>query len=345
MMVRVSRAVWLTASILFCVGILLWQLLLRTPLRNDYWQLELSEVFAVWFYLPLVPLVVGALLLRSRMALVALLPPLILFASQYGTQLLPNWQLALADLDEAPRLRVFTWNMLYTNELEGEFYTHIQRLAPDVIALQEVDYNVEKEMVALFGDRYPYYRIQNAGSSSGIAIWSRLPMIDSAQSTARLLGCICIRVTLDLEGRPITVITAHSWSPRIYYGYRRSLIPRVTYFSTADQDLVIRALINQVEESARPLLLLGDLNTTEQQANFSALRAQGLQDAHEAAGWGMGFTFPNPDSRYGRRRIYPSIIRIDHILFSPEWTALATWADSIPVSDHLYVVADLALTE
>ena len=345
MLYRASRTVWVTASILFCFAFLFWQILLRSPLRNEYWQIQLSEVFAAWLYLPLLPLLAGALLLCSRNALVALLPPLLVFGIHYGAQFLPNWQLALADLNDAPRLRVMTWNMLYTSQLEGAFFTEIQTLQPDIIALQEVGYTIENEMVALLGNEYPYYSVQSVGSSSGLAIWSKLPILRSEQSGARLLGCICIRLTLDLEGHPITVMTTHPWSPQIHYSRRRSRIPRVTYFSTDDQDLVMRALVKQVAAASRPLLLLGDLNTTEQQANFRTLRQQGLQDAHEAAGWGMGFTYPNPESLYGRRRRIPPIIRIDHILFSPEWRTLAVWTGSIPVSDHLYVVADLALSQ
>ncbi|MEZ4661262.1 MAG: endonuclease/exonuclease/phosphatase family protein [Caldilineaceae bacterium] len=345
MVVRVGRAVWTLACMLFCVAYVAWQLLLRSPLHEELWELQLSEVFAVWFYLPLAPLLVGALLLRSRTALLALMAPLIVFLGQYGVQYLPNWQLAFANLENAPRLRVMTWNMLYASPLEDEFYTEIQKLQPDIIALQEVPFDIEKAMVALLGDEYPYHRVQSVGSSSGIALWSKLPIIEAAQANARLLGCICLKIVVELNERPITVMTTHIRSPEIYYRFRRSIIPRITYFSSRDQDLIFRALFKQLAEANRPLILMGDFNTTEQQPNFALLRRQGLTDAHEAAGWGMGFTYPNPNLRYSWRRRLPPFIRIDHVLFSSEWRSLAAWTGSISASDHLYVVADLVLAE
>ena len=345
MVVRIGRAVWATASVLFLVMYLGWQGLLHSPLREELWQLQLSEVFAVWFYLPLAPLLLGALLLRSRTALLALLAPLCIFGAQYGAQFMPNWQLAFSNLAGAPRLRVMTWNMLYASQLEDEFYPEVTKLQPDVIALQEVPYDIERKMVSLLGHEYPYYQVQSVGSASGIGIWSKLPFIKTEQVNSRLLGCICLRLTLDLHGRPITVMTTHVRGPQIYYGFRRGLLPRINYFSTEDQDLIFGALLKQVAESQRPLILMGDFNTTERQPNFARLRQQGLTDAYEAAGWGMGFTYPNPNLRYNWRSRVPPLIRIDHILFSAEWQALNTWTGSLPVSDHLYVVTDLVLSE
>lgn len=345
MVVRVGRAVWATACVLFCAMYVLWQLVLHSPLREELWQLQLSEVFAVWFYLPLAPLLVGTLLLRSRKGLLALMAPMLIFAGQYGAQLLPNWQLLLHNFDNAPRLRVMTWNMLYANQLKQEFYPEIQKLQPDIIALQEVPYNIEREMVALLGHEYPYHKVQSVGSASGIALWSKLPIVETEQATARLLGCICAKIVVDLHGRPITVMTTHIRSPEIYYRFRRRLIPQITYFSIQDQNLIFRALLKKVAENHHPLILMGDFNTTEQQPNFALLRQQGLTDAHEAAGWGMGFTYPNPNLRYSWRRRIPPFIRIDHVLFSSEWRALSAWTGSISDSDHLYVVADLVLAE
>jgi endonuclease/exonuclease/phosphatase (EEP) superfamily protein YafD len=156
-----------------------------------------------------------------------------------------------------------------------------------------------------------------------------------------VLGCRCLKVTLAIHGQEVTVINAHIWSPRISVE-RGSLIPRIIHFDNRRQLLSFSALLLQNAATSGPLIVLGDLNTTERQPNYQRLN-QVLHNAHARAGWGMGYTFPTNVSF--RAIPVPPFVRIDHIFYNDAWRAVAAPSGRLSESDHAYVLADLVLIE
>ena len=84
--------------------------------------------------------------------------------------------------------------------------------------------------------------------------------------------------------------------------------------------------------SREPVVLLGDLNAAPHAPELASLDAT-LVDAWESAGDGPGRTFPSTRPR----------TRIDYVMTSPDLPALAAAVVAGDASDHLPVVADLAL--
>ncbi len=319
----------------------LWRILLLTPLYNQWWLLPLSDVFGAWFYLPLLPLLLLAVPLRDRRLLAVLALPLIMFGAEYGRQFLPNWQLLLTDSNANRPLRVMTWNMLYTADSNKQFQATLRELQPDIVVLQEVSPMLRSRAPAIVEERYPHRRIYDPGSSYGLAIFSRYPILDALASTElELYGCRCAYATIDFDGTPISVLTAHPPRPNIVYRWGWRSVPRLRHFSTQNQESPFDWLQQRVDLIDGPLLVMGDLNSTERQPNYQRLR-HSLYDAFAAAGWGMGHTYPN-HARWPSLQLVP-FIRIDHILHSKHWLARAAWTGRLNSSDHLYVVADLAL--
>jgi endonuclease/exonuclease/phosphatase family metal-dependent hydrolase len=95
----------------------------------------------------------------------------------------------------------------------------------------------------------------------------------------------------------------------------------------------------RVREEDGPVLLLGDLNMTDQSPAYRFLAAE-LQDAHRQAGWGFGFTYPYR-LRLGGLPVPGPVVRIDYILFSEHYCATWTRVACGGGSDHCYLVAEL----
>jgi vancomycin resistance protein VanJ len=190
------------------------------------------------------------------------------------------------------------------------------------------------------GAEYPFRALHAIGGSSGLALFSRYPL-EVVEVPTQLVSCQCMVVESEINGRRVTLIIVHIWRPQIQYIlYRR--LPRVRKFDTRLQTPIFDQLIQQVTAVDGPLVVLGDLNTSERQPNYRRLRLH-LQDAFAEAGWGMGYTFPA--TLQLRNWHVPPFVRIDHILVNEFWQTRAAWSGQLPTSDHGYVVADLGLVD
>jgi len=335
----------LVAVSLFYVGlIVLWRVVLLSPLAR-LWPLQLSQALGSWFYVPLWLLLGWALLAQRRRighaALLLLLVPLCLFALDYGRQFLPNWQMAFAGTGADTHLRVMSWNSLYRNDNTAALQRAMLELRPDLVAIQEIGTGMAADLPDRLGAYFPYQEVYATGGPSGMAILSRYPFLDTEPPEFRrgVDTCNCQQVRVDFNGNSITVINMHPWPPRMGFR-RRGGLPTMTFYTTANQDPIVDALLRRIEAAESPLLVLGDLNTSERQPNYWRLRAH-LADAFTQAGWGLGYTFPNRD-RWGRLTVFP-FIRIDYVFHDNAWITLSAHTGAIPGSDHRYVLADLML--
>jgi len=82
-------------------------------------------------------------------------------------------------------------------------------------------------------------------------------------------------------------------------------------------------------------VLAGDFNAVESHWPMRRLRADGWQSSTDLAGAGWQPTWP-----VDRLRLSP-LVRIDHILLSPDLTATASSRMRISGSDHLAVTATI----
>lgn len=87
--------------------------------------------------------------------------------------------------------------------------------------------------------------------------------------------------------------------------------------------------------------MAGDFNCTDRSDVYATL-AKVLTDAHRAAGWGLGPTYPAYGGHYHGIPIIPRQVRIDMIFHSRELMALRSNVGSTHgESDHLPVTARL----
>ena len=103
---------------------------------------------------------------------------------------------------------------------------------------------------------------------------------------------------------------------------------------------MLSGILQRVDALRDPLLVMGDLNTSDRQPFYRTMRRR-LGDAYRAAARGFGFTYP---SHIAQRWFYLfPVVRLDYVFFSESFAATGAWNGTLVGSDHRYVVADLVL--
>lgn len=315
-----------------------WQAALWLVDPARFWPLEVSQIFGVWFYLPLVVLLPAVLATRQRWAAAALGVPLMVFILSYGPLWLPKPARAVAAGD-ARTLRVMSWNTWRDHDVMGAFEEAVAALEPDVIALQEVNGRILLDVRAV-ADAYPYQSYAIAGGHDSLMILSRWPIMQEV-TDVNWLGCQCLQVVIDWQGQPVHIVNVHVWAPA-YDLVSWERFPLVTNFSSVHQNLVVDALLAELETVDLPLVVMGDFNTADGQANYERIVGSGLVDAQRAGGRGLGLTYPAPFSSVAWLP-FP-LIRIDYIFSTPDFSPRDFRTVVIDGSDHLSVIADMVYT-
>jgi endonuclease/exonuclease/phosphatase (EEP) superfamily protein YafD len=252
------------------------------------------------------------LLLSASIALICLLPAL--------KSLLPH-RIAPAT---GPKLRVMSMNLKFTQSHADLIERQILQYKPDVLALEDYTPFAESAIEIAAGNMYPYRHFY-FNYLQGLAIYSRLPFAETPTTTFTITRRQ-IRAVILFEGRAIVIYVEHPYSPR---SMRRILNNRL---ATSD-------LAGQVNRDKFPVIAAGDFNFTDTTPNEAVLKRVGLSDAFESAGHGRGSTWPMEPKW---KQWLPGV-RIDHIFFSRQldctWFAVGQYDGS----DHLPIVADIAI--
>jgi vancomycin resistance protein VanJ len=215
---------------------------------------------------------------------------------------------------------VLTYNINGRNREVEAIAAQIERFDPDVVALHEVNATMHKALKARLLDRYPYQQRE-----PGIGLYSRLPIEDyQAYRLGDEEGPWAQQCRLLLDGQRVTLLNAH---PRTPTGELR-------HFATSGHAADVSDLLARVEGIDGPLLVVGDLNLTDQNRAYGEL-ARRLRDAYREAGRGLGFTFRGSEGG-------PALWRIDFVLHTPDLAALDVALGDYGGSDHRPLVATLA---
>jgi endonuclease/exonuclease/phosphatase family metal-dependent hydrolase len=231
----------------------------------------------------------------------------------------------------AGQLRVLTWNIHSGNP--DRLAEAIEASGADVVALQEVDAYRERSgcrhQAFEIAERLGMYVRLGANIRSGEecgngrqalygdAVLSRYPILEWRHSLLPNGGGEqrgMVETLLDVDGRRIRVVATH-----------------LEYGSVSEREAQAHAVVEHLEHSAEPVVVMGDLNGEPDDSGLAPLR-DAFTDAWAAAGDGDGFTNP---SRAPQRRI-------DYVFVRGATPTGAEVQDST-ASDHLAVRADLVL--
>jgi endonuclease/exonuclease/phosphatase (EEP) superfamily protein YafD len=332
---RAARGLLVGGATLYCIAIVTLSLL-WTIAPDNIWWLELSNIFALFLFAPLLPLAPIALLLRSGWLRAAVLFTLAAFMALFGARLIPP----LGRPDEGARLRVMTINQNSSNRKVDQLIAAIRAHDADIVAIQELSRSVAGAARQQLSSVYPHQvLIPGDGGHYGLGILSRYPL----RETTYKPEFVGQRMIVDIDGTAITVINVHLSAPQAPTRRLRQFRPVKVVL---DYDTSLRAqefphLLQEIDSVDGPLIVMGDFNTTDREPIYAELASR-LRDSYHETAWGFGFTFPD-DQRLARLKVPFPLVRIDYIWSRAGIAPAAARVVCNSGSDHCAVVADLRI--
>lgn len=247
-------------------------------------------------------------------------------------------------------IRVMTWNVKFGSHdtlAPLAIIYDIERNNPDVVLFQDAQ-------GVLDGPVGDYLRKWNVRADGQYVIASRLPLSEADVRVSSLPGQKenYLRCQMHIGTEVITLYNVHFESPREGLNAFRSLRRRPRYLPAAIQRLEdnvyvrlkqARALQEVVRKEKGPVIVAGDLNSSDASAVCATLRDAGFHDAFAEGGKGYGYTY----GHYLLQNRLPwfrfSWVRIDHIMLSPQLHARRSWAGTWQASAHRPVIAELVV--
>lgn len=321
----IAAGIWLyTLSLL--VLVMLWLFL-----SQHHTLIALTNIFALYFFLPLPLLLLLVFWQRSRVlrGVVMVLPVM------FGLLFLPRMLPVLSRPTVQPAVRVVSFNQLFDNRDVARSVEVLVAQKADIIALQELVPEMAEALQQL-QDQYPYQVLEPRPAPGGLGILSRYPL----EHVEALPGVHALQAHLTIAGQSLVFINAHPSAPT---GRIEVPLPftqmRIPSFDPSRRDRELEHLLEQVRTSQETLIVAGDLNTSDREYMYQRFDAL-LHDAYAETRGGLGYTFPNSPRWWLPR------VRIDYI-----------WArgNMLPVdaqisceargSDHCMLIADLGLND
>ncbi len=319
---------------------------LRLVVADGQPKVSLLNSFAHFFFLPLFPLLALALLSRSRLALLRLLPVVALLLLWVGPRFIPKPVVAVAG---EKTIRVATLNVWGNRHDISGTEEWLRGTGADVIALEEVSPAYATGEMSGLADIYPYQSNQHDETRFGDNFTlSKYPIVTTEFVELGLPDTPApVRTVIDVDGQQIAVYTLHLAWPVDDEAITVSGLAFYAQVALAFEDTLrnqqIDRLLAHLADEPLPYILAGDFNTSDFSVTYNKLAAA-MHDSFAEAGSGLGGSWPVAWAR-GLPAWLPPLIRIDYIWHSDGLRTVRAWQSEAVGSDHLPLLADLALTD
>ncbi len=284
-----------------------------------WWRFELACHFRVQYIVSLAIITLALALLRRRR-----------FAIVFGSfcilnliVVLPLWLFA-PEKPTSIHMRAMLMNVLTSNRDSDSVKAAIKESNPDFIVLLETDTWWLEQLQEFRETEYPYVITQTRSDNFGIAFLSKVKpakyeIIEIGTDTGAAV--LVVLAEMEFDGRPFTILGMHTFTPVHGEGARRR----------NEQLIATAAFVRQLK---MPVLLLGDLNTTQWSPYFTRLLDDaGLYDS--SAGYGYQPTWPASNPLLW--------VPIDHCLYSNGLGIADREVGPDVGSDHFPVIVDFTL--
>ena len=312
---------WLVSA--YTIFIAIW-IDLAIVFQDRFWPLAVLNTVAVYIFLPLLPLIVISTFSADRRLLFGLLIyPTFAFLWIFGPLFLPRLQSAPA----GPRLKLMTYNVLYSNEDYDAIAASIRAIGPDVVGFEELT-GAHEGLPALLASEYPYATFSRDVKINDVGLISRYP-IESAERFPLPPLNLAMRVVLNVDGRRLQVFVVHQTANN----YPLSQMPARAAERYAARAGETRRLAAELSSLDGPAVLLCDCNLTDTSEAYRTLNAV-LADSFREVGWGLGHTIQPFEAPV-------ALQRIDYVWHSREFFAVSAGVGPPGGSDHRPVWAEL----
>ena len=282
-------------------------------LGGFHWLLELLSHFVAWqAMLTGLVLILFAVIRRWRWALAAC----VVIALQASVPL--SWYLHGGAPPSEPNCRLLLANVLTSNTNKQAFLDLVSATDPDVICVQEADYEWGKALKVLEA-RYPVNSIVTRSDNFGIAFYSRLPGSMTGVLFQREHEVPALSATVEIGGRAIAILDVHA-------------LPPMGKLMAERRNRHLESIRAWFEAQSGPAMLLGDLNLTMFSPEYRRFtRGLGLHNARQ--GFGPLGTWPTwvPFAR----------LPLDQCLIRGDLAVVSCASGPNIGSDHLPLIVDL----
>lgn len=295
----------------------LWCALIATTLGRYNWLFDLFSHFRVHYtMLFLIVAIVLFAMRRPGFAAVSVLGAVLAAIPIVSYMGVPTARAAAGSAN----FRIVAFNTWFRNHDYATIGRFLEQSQADVIVLEELSSQAAADL-SVYLPSYPHSHVAAQTRPYGAVVFARWPIV-AAEPLALAEGPMrAAKVTLDWHGTPITVLGVHLHWP---FGptnsrWRNQELEGIASFAAA---------------TSGPLIVAGDFNVTPWSSHFrDALDRSALNDC--AAGHGLAPSWPAQAPPFG--------IRIDHCWASKHWRATDVRIGPGLGSDHLPLIADLAL--
>ncbi|MDX1515990.1 MAG: endonuclease/exonuclease/phosphatase family protein [Woeseiaceae bacterium] len=227
---------------------------------------------------------------------------------------------AAAESADGTPVKLMQANVRRSNGDSARFVQLVTDEAPDILVIQEATPAWLSSLDGIASD-YPYTLSEARDDSFGIALFSKFPLDSAAIVASHPRGYPEVIATALVGGKRINLIGTHP-------------MPPIGASSTADRNLQLDATAQLAARTPRPLIVIGDLNTTMWAFQYRRFEeTSGLTNAR--AGHGIAPTWPT--------FFPPALIPIDHCLVSDDIDVVDVRVGRSIGSDHLPLIVEIRL--
>jgi vancomycin resistance protein VanJ len=294
--------------------------------------LALAVVLAMHLALAAVMVVPLALHRDARLLRLAMFALAIVSVIRFGDEWVS--MPAARAADPTREVAVLSWNLELGARAGAAAVEGLRSLDVDFIVLQELgaDHAAAIEADGELRTHFPHRELVPMDGVFGMGLLSAYPIVRSEVAA----DPVSIEAVLDVDGRPVTVITGHPLPGRI-----GTVGPVPVSFDPGQRDAALARFRTRVDEAiarGETVIVLGDFNTAPTESAFEPL-VDGLADAHRKVGIGPGWTWrPSRFEGFGL-----GLLRIDLALSGPGARPVAIGERCSLPGDHCQLEARFAL--
>ena len=316
-------------TFLYVVALALFVLSPFWPERS-WWVANLFQIVPLWlFFVPLLLLFISALISRLwKVIILQVLSAILILVGIMGYRFSFK---SFAPLSRSASLtvRILTMNLGNIHDVQ-EFVNLIKSADPDILLFQETGAFQFSILKQIFPSEKWYF-----ANEGGLAVVSRMKIFYADTKSRKFLnglGNIVGKFKLDDGQRTITVFNVHLETPR-------EGVEAIMHRESGAIDRMIKVTDIQKKESELAsewvgsqdsVIVAGDFNMTTSNPIFNKYWSR-YKDAFSSVGSGFGYT---KHTRW-------HAVRIDHVLYGPDWKAVKAYIGLDIGGDHHPMVVDL----
>ncbi|MBI1258401.1 MAG: hypothetical protein GC204_13100 [Chloroflexi bacterium] len=324
---------------------LLFFVIVRLIVGDSLWWVAFFANVMPLYFIPFIGLLPLAILLRARRSALLMLSMFLLGTLWFGRLYLPKTH--AVPPASATMLKVVSLNVYADNPNMSRIETWLNQQKADVVVTVELP-PVWDTAISALAQTYPYQVVHTDWTRYwGSTILTAHPVVSEEAFTLIPGNIPQQRIVIDVGGQKVAVYAIHLDLPLGTKNVpalrtRNIFIEMFTHYDASSRNKAIHALIERLKNEPLPYIVAGDFNTSDQSLIYNDLAAV-AGDSFREAGSGLGTSWPVLNATVNLPFFVPPLMRLDYIWHSRQFQAVSASEGPYLGSDHLPMLATLAL--